>query len=113
MVLTLNHGYPDYIGKRFAFCGYGTGPTSYAGGTLGGDTVTLPGFGNYIDDISGVSVSVSGNYIAIPTNGGVGARQKNLVRYFAFSATGIGAEVSNTTNLSAEKFVLSGFGGVY
>jgi hypothetical protein len=40
MQLTLLHGYPDLIGKRFAFVGYGTGPASYSRTT--GDAIALP-----------------------------------------------------------------------
>lgn len=50
MQLTFLHGYPDYIGKRFAFVGYGSGPTSLP---AAGDVISFPRYDNYIDHVVG------------------------------------------------------------
>jgi hypothetical protein len=108
-ILSLLHGYPDYVGKRFVFCGTYTGPKSYA---TGGDTVTLPGFQNYIDSIeNSAGLSVSGTYIfrAIPS--AAGARPTWKVKWYTAAAPQ--TEVSAATDLSGESFIISGLGGVY
>lgn len=58
MQLTFLHGYPDYVGKRFNFCGYGNGPASYV---ATGDPIVLPRYNNYIDIVF-EALSVSGAY---------------------------------------------------
>jgi|SRR5580765_456885 len=115
MQLKMLEGYPDAIGRRKVIVGNGVGPTSYSGGVTGGDAITGLPFQWYTDIILGPVVSVSGNFIAIPQISGVGARQTIKLRYFAFAAgsPAIGAEVSNTTNLSAEKFQVGLLGGLY
>lgn len=115
MQLTLLHGYPDAIGRRKVYVGNGVGPKSYTGGVAGGDAITGLPFQTYIDAILGPVVSVSGNYIAIPQFAGIGARQTVKLRYFAFGTTtpAIGAEVTNATDLSAEKFQFAFLGGQY
>lgn len=116
MQITLLHGYPDAIGRRKVVVGFGVGPTSYTGGVAGGDAITGLPFQWYTDAvINDPIVSVSGNYIAIAQPGGVGPRQTWKLRYFAFAATSpaIGAEVTNATNLSAEKFQIALLGGLY
>jgi len=114
MLLTLLKGYPDRIGKRFAFSGSGLGPASYVNtgtATTSGDPVAIPAFQNYIDSIlSGGSLSVSGNYYQRPQSSGAGPRATWVLRYFVTSTN---AEVANNVNLSAETFIVSGFGGVY
>jgi hypothetical protein len=77
MQLNLWQGYPDYIGKRLAIAGSGTGPASYVST---GDQVYLPRYNNYID-ILFPGVSVSGNYIATPFVSGPGQRQTWVLRY--------------------------------
>jgi hypothetical protein len=72
MQITLNPGYPDLIGRRFAWVGYGNGPSSYA---VGGDQLFLPGYNNYIDAVFGPSYSVSGNYQVTPIPSNVGSRK--------------------------------------
>lgn len=109
MSLTLFNGYPDRIGKRFAWCGVYVGPSSYS---TGGDTVTLPTFNNYIDSIeSSGGLSVSGTYIirAIPSAAGNRATWK--LKWYTAAAPQ--TEVTAATDLSAEKFLISGLGGVY
>jgi hypothetical protein len=78
MNLTLLKGYPDFVGKRATFVGYGNGPASYA---RGGDVVTLPLPGYYIDAMDGGASSVSGNYIASPIPSSVGPRATWKVRW--------------------------------
>lgn len=113
MQLTFLHGYPDYIGKRFAWAGYGNGPASYVNtGTVitSGDPLTLPRFDNYIDTVESDAISVSGNYyyVAIPSIANSRATWKLL--YYSVGTT---TQVSNGVNLSAEQFLISGLGGVY
>ena len=107
MILNLFKGYPDKIGRRFAFAGSGVGPTSYSQTTK--DVVTLPGFQNYIDVIHG-GITVSGTYTvqALPASGN--ARSAWKLRWVVFAT---GAEVNNGTNLSGETVVLGGLGGLF
>jgi hypothetical protein len=111
MNVTLFHGYPDRVGKRSIWAGTGNGPASYTGGNSPTDQVLLnAGLQFYIDCVTEVTISQSGTYYAVgqPTTAGI--RSNWFLRYFT---TTNGAEVGNSTNLSAEKFVLSGFGGYY
>jgi hypothetical protein len=111
MNVTLFHGYPDRIGKRAAWAGTGNGPASYTGGSSPTDTLLLnAGLQFYIDSVAEVSISVSGTYYSIAQPSTAGIRATWFLRYFTASS---GAEVGNSTNLSAEKFILSGFGGYY
>ena len=116
MQLTLLHGYPDYIGKRWAFCGFGKGPKSYVQktGTAstaegGGDVVQIPRFQNYFDIIF-PAMSLSGTYIVYPYPVASGPRQTWSLKWVTAST---GAEVSAATDLSAETVQLGGFGGDY
>ena len=108
MDITLNQGYPDFVGQRAIFCGSAPGPSSY---TTGGETLNVALFNFYIDcvDSSG-AISVSGTYWgrAIPSATGARATWK-----WKIYAVGSFTEVSAATNLSAEKFVISGKGGLY
>jgi hypothetical protein len=70
MQITLLHGYPDYVGKRFIFAGYGSGPASYL---ASGDPVALSRYGNYIDLLYS-GISVSGIYSLRPLPSFAGAR---------------------------------------
>jgi hypothetical protein len=114
MQFTLQHGYPDYVGRRFLFCGSGKGPASYVNtGTqsTSGDPLALPRFDNYIDAITtGGNQSVSGTYYYHAQSSGPGPRATWVLRYFVTSTN---AEVANGVNLSAETFVVGGFGGDY
>lgn len=116
MQLTLLHGYPDYIGKRFSFCGFGKGPKSYAVKTGsastvqgGGDVVQAPRFQNYFDIIF-PAMSLSGTYIVYPYPVTSGPRQTWALQWVV-KATG--AEATAALDLSAETVQLAGFGGVY
>lgn len=70
MQLTFLHGYPDYVGKRFIWAGYGNGPASYV---PTGDQLFFPRYDNYIDTVSG-STSISGNYTVRAQPSSYGAR---------------------------------------
>lgn len=107
MQLTLLKGYPDEIGKRFAFVGFGNGPKPYV---TGGDPVVLPGFQNYIDLLMSGGFAVSGTYYVDAIQVGVGARQ---VWKLIWTVSATDAEVANGVDLSAEKIQVGGFGGVY
>ena len=114
MQLTCLHGYPDKIGRRFAFSAYGNGPKSYTNtGTnaTSGDIVSPAGLGfnRYIDCLIG-DLSVSGTYYVHAQSAGVGARQTWRLRWFVTSTN---AEVANGVDLSAEQVQVSGFGGDY
>jgi hypothetical protein len=109
MTLTLLPGYPDRIGKRFAWVGYANGPSSY---TTAGNAIALPGFQNYIDIITSSGIlTVTGTYYvrAIPSGGG----KRPTWKLKWYSATTPFAEVTSATDLSAEVIQLAGFGGVY
>jgi hypothetical protein len=105
--VTLNQGYPDYVGRRYLWAGYANGPTSY---TTGGETLNIGQFQGYIDSVDGGGYSVSGTYYLrpIPSAGGPRATWKVKV---IVSSTNV--EVAALTNLSAEVFQLSGKGGRY
>src|ERR1700758_5217344 len=103
MQLNILHGYPDAIGRRKVIAGWGTGPKSYTGGVANGDAITGLPYQWYTDVIIGAPIiSVTGNYVALVQFSGVGARQTIKLRYFAFASTSpaIGAEVSDSTDLS-------------
>lgn len=90
MQLTLLKGYPDYVGKRFIWAGFGTGPASYVNGT--GDPLQIPRFQNYIDLVI-EALSASGNYIVAGLATSVGPRLTwNLI--WKFSSTGTVASLA-------------------
>jgi hypothetical protein len=108
MQLTLLKGYPDFVGKRATFVGYGNGPASYSQTT--GDPVAVPLPNWYIDAIDGTPNSASGTYFVRAQPAGVGARQAwKLIWYLTAS----GAQVSNAVNLSAEQIQIGGKCGQY
>jgi hypothetical protein len=106
MTLTLLHGYPDCIGKRFSWCGYGNGPVAYSQVT--GDPIVLPGFQHYIDNIA-PAMTVSRNFFVFAVPNAVDFRAAWQLRWYAIG----GGEVQAGTNLSAERIQLFGLGGVY
>ena|SRR5215469_3940803 len=121
MRLTLLKGYPDFVGKRANFVGYGNGPasyTQYTPGTLGtntpgtgGDPVALPLPNYYIDAIDNTAQNtVSGNYYAKAHASGIGARQTWTLRWYVTSSN---AEVGAGVNLSVEQIQISGKCGQY
>ena len=108
MQLTLLKGYPDLIGRRMAFCGYGTGPTSYNSTT--GDTITIPGYERYIDIVLEAAEDPTGTYYAVARPSAVGARATWSLFWFTASNS---TPVSNATNLSAYSLQIAGFMGEY
>jgi hypothetical protein len=103
--ITLNKGYPDFVGLRTLYCGSGAGPTSY---TTGGEALNIATFQYHVDSVDSCA-SVSGTYwgIGIPNATGPRATWKLLL-----FVTATGAQVGSGVNLSAEKFVVSGKGGL-
>src|SRR5271170_1598144 len=108
MQLTLLHGYPDLIGKREAWCGYGSGPASYVQVTTlgGGDPLSVPVFQEYID-IAFPAMTKSGTYIVYPVPVTTGIRPTWRLKWITASS---GAEVAAATNLSTESVQIAGFG---
>ncbi len=107
MIVNLFKGYPDRIGRRLAWAGSGIGPTSYSQTT--GDVIQAFAFQNYIDSVI-VGESVSGTYFLRARPSINGPRATWSLHWYATSG---GAEVSNAVNLSAEKVIISGFGGTF
>lgn len=107
MQLTLLKGYPDLVGRRQIFAGYGNGPTSYNITT--GDPVIIPGYEKYIDAVFS-GISVSGTYRVDAGPAAAGARQPWALTW---SVVSTGAEVANAVNLSAEVVQIGGFIGEY
>lgn len=118
MQVTLLHGYPDLVGRRRIYCGFGVGPTSYvqyvSSPVAGGDVLTGLPFQTYIDSLQ-PAFSTDGTIFAMPIPNGTGPRQTWRYRYFNVSAStpGIGAEVNAATNLSTKNFQFFFAGGQY
>ena len=110
MQVTLFHGYPDRVGKRCTWCGTGPGPKSYVGGNSPTDQVLVGPFQFQIDSVTDVSISSTGTHYAVAQPSVAGIRATWNLRYF-ITATGV--EVANAVDLSAESFIVSGFGGTY
>lgn len=108
MQLTLLHGYPDRVGRRAIFVGFGHGPTSYVGGNSPTDLVIVPVFQFYIDAIP-PAVSSDGFYEVRFQPAGYGPRIAWHARYFSQGS----GEAANGTDLSASIFQISGYGGFY
>lgn len=121
MQVTLFHGYPDKVGKRCVWAGTGNGPASYTGGSSPTDAITGLPYQFYIDAIAEISISQSGTYYAIAqpslvpiaATGSAYVANPRATWFLRYFTTATGAEVGNATNLSAEKFTLSGYGGFY
>lgn len=107
MQLTLLKGYPDFIGLRQAFTGYGNGPTSYV---AGGDLISLPVYGSYIDDVFGPFYSASGNYVASAIPSGVGSRQTWKLRWSSASSSGGYSSVTSRLGSAANYALLAASG---
>jgi hypothetical protein len=109
MQLTLLKGYPDFVGKRATFVGFGSGPASYSPTT--GDLITLPMPNFYIDAIAGGTInSVSGLNFAKVQPSGVGPRMKWTLFWFV---TSTGAPVGSGVSLATEQLQFGGFCGQY
>lgn len=76
MQLTYLHGYPDRIGRRFAYVAVGVPPAS----APLADSVALPSFNNYIDSLT-VGASISTAFQARATPNSAGARAAWSVKY--------------------------------
>lgn len=128
MQLELLSGYPDNIGRRHAWVGFGTGPTSYQQATK--DIIFFPRQTFYIDAIIPAlsynpTTGVIGTYIVygvpaplgpLAPNGvaaGVSGVGPRLVWALKWCLASSGAEVANGTNLSGQQVQLAGFGGQY
>jgi hypothetical protein len=107
MQLTLLKGYPDFVGKRATFVGWGNGPASYSQTT--GDVVTLQPVGFRIDALAGGVNSVSGNFYVRSQSSGVGARMTWALYWY----TSAGVQVANGVNLAAEQIQVGGNCGQY
>lgn len=105
MQLTLLKGYPDFVGKRATFVGWGNGPASYNATT--GDVLTLPMPNYYIDAVPSRADTLSSNFFVKIIPSGVGPRQKWALFWF----TAAGAVASG--NLSAEQLQIGGWCGQY
>lgn len=108
MQLKLLFGYPDFIGRRFAWAGYGSGPSAYV---TGGDSIALPGFNQYVDAIFGSVYTVSGNYVVTPIPLGYGARQKWNLKW-APAATASATSPVTTRLGSAANYALLASAGI-
>jgi hypothetical protein len=98
--------YPDFVGRRALFVGFGNGPSSYTAGA--GDPVTLNLPNYYIDALCGGVMSTDGTTYAMAGPSGSGVRQTwNLYYYVASS----GAQASG--NLSAKVFQIGAFVGQF
>lgn len=77
MQLTLFHGYPDYVGKRFIYLGSGKGPATYV---TSGDPIVLPRYNNYIDNIID-AVTIGGAYAIKGIPLGLGPRANWVLQW--------------------------------
>lgn len=108
MQLTLLKGYPDMVGRRRLFCGYGTGPTSYSQTT--GDVVSAVGYETYFDEVFNTPQDPTGTYKAEARPSAVGGRATWSLHWIVVAT---GAEVANAVNLSTYSLQVSAFGGQY
>jgi hypothetical protein len=92
MQLTFLQGYPDYIGRRFAWAGFGPGPSSYV---AGGDAISFPRFQNYIDTVEG-SLTPDGVYLVLGRPSAVGPRA-TWYAVWQFATTGSVASLAIAT----------------
>ena len=100
--------YPELLGRRFAWAMDWTGPDPYDSANK--DVVTLPGFQYYLDSISGMMLTESGNYYVVPQCKSTGNRATFVLVWFTAGGT---TEVANGVDLSGEVVRLSGLGGTY
>lgn len=112
MQVTLLHGYPDLVGRRRLIVAFGNSVTPYTQGSAGGDAITGLPFQFYIDSIPGVAISTDGTIIAIPQVTATGARQTWKFRYFNFTTSGVGVELS-TGVITPKSFQFFLIGGTY
>ena len=108
MILTALPGYPDLIGRRQAYVGYGSGPSSYSQTT--GDVLIVPGYERYIDCILEATQDPTGTYYAVARPSVVGPRATWVLHWFNASNS---VEVTNGTNLSTYSLQIALFLGEY
>lgn len=106
MQITLLNGYPDFMGRRMAFAGYGNGPSNYTAGA--DDPITVPGYERYIDSVAGGVISTDGTTVAMAHPSGYGPRQTWNLQYYVASSM---AQASG--DLSGKVFQIGGFFGNY
>lgn len=115
MQLTLLKGYPDMVGRRRIFCGYGSGPTSYNSTT--GDVISSVGYEVYFDNVFDTAIDPTGNLYAKAVPSAVGPRATWALRWYYASTNTLGktanTEVTNGTNISAYSLQVAAFGGQY
>ena len=99
-------GYPDYIGKNFAFVCKGTGPKSYNATT--GDVIALPGFQHNIDCADQYVETVSGTYYLLLHPSVAGGRATWTAHWYTVGGV---TEVTTAVDLSAETYLIKGLGG--
>jgi hypothetical protein len=102
MQLTPLPGYPDLIGRRQVYVGYGAGPASYSQTT--GDVLIVPGYEKYIDCILEAAQDPTGTYYAVGRPNAVGFRATWSLHWFNCSNS---VEVANATNLSTFNLQIS------
>lgn len=107
MQITLNHGYPDWIGRRGAFVGQAAGPAMYNTATK--DVVQPFAFQTYIDSMS-LGITLSGTYIVVFRPSAAGPRPTFKAVWYTLSGM---TEVTNATVLSAETVIVTGFCGKF
>ena len=109
MQIKLQQGYPDYIGRRWAWCGSGAGPSSYD--AVNGDPLEQFRFNNYIDTVF-PGMSVSGNYRVFGQPSVVGPRPTWTLRW-EFARAGSVASVTGTggSGMTAGTYALAFSGG--
>lgn len=108
MQLKLLSGYPDMIGRRRAFVGYGAGPSSYSQTT--GDVVQPLGYDTYFDIVNNTPQDPTGTYYAEARPSAVGPRATWSLHWIVVAT---GAEVANSTDLSGISLQVGGLLGQY
>lgn len=108
MQLTLLSGYPDLVGRRQDFVGYGTGPASYSQTT--GDALQQFQYEGSFDFVEDTPQDPTGTYYAKARPSAVGARATWSLHWFVVATN---AEVANGINLSTYSLQVSGKSGLY
>ena len=107
MQITLFPGYPDLMGRRQAFVGYGAAPTTYSSSV--GDQIVIPGYEKYIDCILEIPLDSTGTAYGVAKPSFAGPRATWNIIYY----TAAGALVTTASQLAGLNFVVSGFFGEY
>ena len=97
--------YPTLAGNRQIIVGSGYGPTSYNSTT--GDIIQIGDYPFNIDaPLSGVAVTLSGNYAAVAEPIGIGVAQGWTLKWYTFPAW----VLVTSQNLSAEQIQMGVIG---